>query len=211
MKAPKLKACQYLIMLCLGTGFVGCINPHTEIDLYFPRRSEAENFEKAIAPPLREARPVLRVMPIEDLRRWPRIGEVRSGLGFHVNVIESSEPPADWLTEGLSYTLNEMGYETSDELPFNILLEGKLRKLFVSKRFSYEAELSMLIVARCSCHRKILVTREFEQVAILDGEDENGFAEALAYLLEQTGEFIASQLSPIWSESLHECSVLVQD
>jgi hypothetical protein len=211
MKAPQLIPRKFLLVLCLGIGLVGCVNPHTEVELYLSRRSPAKNFELPIPLAYREARPVLRVMPILDLRPWPRIGEIRSGLGFHVNVIESSTPPAEWLSLGLAHTLNQMGYEVPAEGPANVLLEGKLRKLFVSKRFSYEAELSMLIIARCSCHRKILVTKEFEQVAILDGEYENGFPEALAILLEQTGEFIAHQLSPIGSESLQHCSVLIQD
>lgn len=196
-----------IISLSLGLaillGLVGCINPRTQVELYYPSRLAQHKLYLPLQVPSEGQRPSLEVAPVEDLRPWSRVGGIRSDWDFHVRVIEASNSVPEWFQSGLAQGLEQQGYPPRGQEPARVSVECKLRELFVAKRFFYEAQLKVFLVARCTCHQKVLVSKEIEQAFSLEDQPEASHAEALAGLLVHATERIANELAHLRNSDLH--------
>jgi len=199
--ALRILALGLLCLLPLSSS--GCINPRTQVELYYPARLPQHKLYLPLQPPSQGQRPSLQVAPVEDLRPWPRIGGTRSDWEFHVRIIEASNSVPEWFQSGLAHGLEKQGFPPGVLEPARVSVECKLRELFVAKRFFYEARLRMLLIARCTCHQKVLISKEFEQAYSLEAKPESSHAEALASLLMHATERVANELAYLRNADLH--------
>jgi len=191
------------LLLAFALLLEGCISPQSEVELYYPRRGEQKQITLPVLAPSSGQRPSLHVIGFEDVRPWSRVGESRSDWGFHTNVIEPSNSVNQWLRDGLTLALAQEGYGLVARETAGVTIEGKLRELFSAERFSYEALLRLLVVARCGCHGKILISKELTFTTLLDGQAQSGHAESLAIVLEQAAIQIAQELKFLRTSSVH--------
>lgn len=194
-------------LLCLGLfgllGLAACTNPRSSVELYYPPKTPAHKIGVNLSHLGSDLRPSVHVLPFEDVRSFRRVGEYRTDWGFHAKLINPSNSVGEWFRAGLSRAIEDMGFELVSADAAQITLGGKLREAFVSKRFFYDTRLDLHLVVRCGCHGKILVSRELKLESSLKAEENEEYAEALAEILEHTGEAIALELEHLRMGTLH--------
>ncbi len=172
------------------------------VELYYPAH-EPKKIDLPLPAPLNGQRPALHVANFVDERPWTRIGNTRTAWGFHTGVIEASTPVHRWFEESLASAMAKKGFQVGSAEQAQVYIEGKLREAFVAKRFFYEGKIKWLFIARCSCHDKILISKELEAQASLEGDREDAFAECMALLVDNAAERMADELEPIRLGHLH--------
>ncbi len=187
-------------VLVLGT--TACLASVHTVPLHYPPLVSDPHAGSAAAADETEARslPTVGVGAFVDRRSWSRIGEARSSWGFHYASIEAAGALDEWTREAIVFELERLRVdaalvESDAARGFDLLIEGRVRDAFVSRRFYLEPRLKLTAFVRCTCHRRILQRLVFEESASYDRDAEGRHAEALSRVLERAARGIAAAAS----------------
>ena len=179
----------------LSVALASCTGTPETIELHYPPHTEAHD-----EAPRPEGAPdvYVQIGSIVDARRGTRVGENRTDLGFHTDVIEASNSVGTWVETGLAMEFERAGFEVVDVLdgvPDDarpLIVEGRLQRAYAARRFYEEARLELHAFVRCACHRKILLSRLYQaEVSVNEDSEVSGHAEALGRALQRAAHELA--------------------
>ena len=204
----------FVVVLAAAGGLTACLAGVRTIPLHYPpHAATADSVRERVMQPqsaltieetgVVRAPPTVVIGPFEDQRRWTRIGENRSSWNLHLTRFEPETPVDGWLRDGLIHELTRRGITVSraeqagdgEMERGTLLIDGRIRTAFTSRRFYHEARLRFTAFVRCAEHRRILDTRIYDEVASLDHDVEDGHAEALSRLLRRAALDLAEAAS----------------
>lgn len=181
------------VLLATLAGGPGCIGVSANVALHYPPR-----IAPATSAPRRAARPLASawIRRVDDERhphRRGRIGEVRNPLGFHLYYLEAEDSLEDWLRTGIEVELVRAGFLLREaQGPPAVELDLRLRRLFAPRQSHQTASLELDALLHCSCHGKVLLAQTYASDVSLQGEADDGAAEALARALQRVAHELAA-------------------